>query len=142
MNNMAFVCWNRFLDICEAIEERDPTMLESTDFENTDVPVDVDLPRTCISESKREDVRDWVLQVSLDQQVHQELDKRLCEKCTSSIYDAALTCFKCSTKSEACIVTGYPIVGKKAKCSSCNKSANKEDWNKYVSIEKVQNHFL
>jgi intraflagellar transport protein 172 len=23
MNNMAFVCWNRFLDICEAIEERD-----------------------------------------------------------------------------------------------------------------------
>ncbi|TPX67270.1 hypothetical protein SpCBS45565_g03981 [Spizellomyces sp. 'palustris'] len=44
MNNMAFVCWNRFLDISEAIEEGDASMLENADFQNTDVPFDIELP--------------------------------------------------------------------------------------------------
>jgi intraflagellar transport protein 172 len=42
MNNMAFVCWNRFLDLSEAIEMGDATSaLENTDFQDTDVPFDV-----------------------------------------------------------------------------------------------------
>ena len=44
MQSMAFVCWNRFLDISEAIEEGDLSSLENTDFENTDVPFDIELP--------------------------------------------------------------------------------------------------
>ena len=42
---MAFVCWNRFLDICDAIEEGNVSMMENADFANTDVPFDVDLPQ-------------------------------------------------------------------------------------------------
>lgn len=44
MNNMAFVCWNRYLDLSEAIEEGDTSLLENTDFLDTDVPFDVELP--------------------------------------------------------------------------------------------------
>lgn len=137
MNNMAFVCWNRFLDISEAIEESDASMLENVDFQHTDVPFDVPLPDRCLAEGKREEVRDWVLQVSLDQRIHQELDKRLCEECGVSTYDAGLVCHNCSAKFEPCVVTGYPVGRTKAKCTGCGKHANKDDWNKFVTIEKV-----
>jgi intraflagellar transport protein 172 len=42
---MAFVCWNRFLDICDAIEEGNNSLMENADFAQTDVPFDVELPR-------------------------------------------------------------------------------------------------
>ncbi|KAJ3395502.1 hypothetical protein HDU92_005616 [Lobulomyces angularis] len=137
MNNMAFVCWNRYLDMSEAIEEGDSSLLENADFEKTDVPYDVDLPPNNLPEAKREEVRDWILQVSLDQKINQELDHRDCEDCGTSIYDASLTCYNCSSKSEACVVTGYPVLRNKVKCTGCNRNANKEDWNKFVMIEKV-----
>ena len=44
MNSMAFVTWNRFLDITEAIDEGNTYLNENTDFQNTDVPFDVKLP--------------------------------------------------------------------------------------------------
>lgn len=133
---MAFVCWNRFLDISEAIEEGDASLLEHTDFEDTDVPFDVPLPSNNSAESKREEVRDWVLQISLDQKITQQLDSRSCEECGTKVYDASLTCFNCNSKCEACIVTGYPILKGKVKCTACNRFANKEDWNKYIVTEK------
>lgn len=42
---MAFVCWNRFLDLADAIEDGTMGMMENSDFANTDVPFDVKLPR-------------------------------------------------------------------------------------------------
>ena len=44
MNSMAFVAWNRFLDITEAIDEGSTYLNENTDFQNTDIPFDVKLP--------------------------------------------------------------------------------------------------
>ncbi|KAH9246952.1 hypothetical protein BASA81_015465 [Batrachochytrium salamandrivorans] len=136
-NNMAFVCWNRFLDLSEAIEEGSLSAMENTDFINTDVPFDVELPLELVDEVKREEVRDWVLQVSLDQKISQDVDKRDCEQCGTSIYEASLECFCCQLKSEACIVTGYPVLRNSVKCTSCNKMANKDDWNKFVMIERI-----
>ena len=106
LNNMAFVCWNRFLDLSEAIEAGDFSMLENSDFANTDVPFEVDIPKQPVDESTREEVRDWVLQVSLDHKVNQEVDFRECEKCGTSIYEASLSCYNCNTLSEPCVVTG------------------------------------
>ena len=137
MNNMAFVCWNRFLDISDAIEEGDATMIDNADFAKTDVPYDVDLPREPMSESKREEARDWVLQVSLDQKVKQEIDYRNCEECQSQIYDASLSCYNCKASAEPCVITGYPILRNKVRCNSCNRCANKEDWNKFTMLERV-----
>ena len=48
---MAFVCWNRFLDLVDAIEDGSLGMIENSDFANTDVPFDVELPKANISVS-------------------------------------------------------------------------------------------
>jgi intraflagellar transport protein 172 len=41
---MAFVCWNRFLDLTEAIDENDASgLMENIDFQNTDVPFNINL---------------------------------------------------------------------------------------------------
>jgi intraflagellar transport protein 172 len=135
--SMAFVCWNRLLDLTEAIEEGDLSMLENADFEGTDVPFDIPLPEKPMSSERLEQIRDWVLQTSLDQKVNQELDKRECAHCHTKTYAASLVCHHCSHKSEPCVVTGYPVIGAKVKCSTCSRSANQEDWNKYVMTERV-----
>ncbi|KAI8848693.1 hypothetical protein BC829DRAFT_443633 [Chytridium lagenaria] len=125
MSNMAFVCWNRYLDISDAIEEGDASMLENSDFENTDVPYDIDLPAENMKEAKRDEVRDWVLQVSLDQKVKQEVDRRDCEECSTKIYDASLSCYSCNTVHEPCIITGYPLLRNRVRCNSCARFATR-----------------
>jgi intraflagellar transport protein 172 len=54
----------------------------------------------------REEVRDWVLAISLDQKVNQEVEKRNCEECNARIYEASLFCHNCKSTHEPCIVTG------------------------------------
>ncbi|TPX62114.1 hypothetical protein PhCBS80983_g00643 [Powellomyces hirtus] len=137
MNNMAFVCWNRYLDLSEAIEDQDASLLENADFQNTDVPFDFDLPAENMPDVNREEVRDWVLQISLDQKVNQEMDRRECDNCGTSIYDAALSCHSCHTAWDPCVVTGYPVLRQKVKCGTCTRPANKEDWNKFVMVERM-----
>lgn len=67
---MAFVFFNRFLDLSDAIEEGSPDMLDNSDFIDTDIPLEVSLPeKPGISEDKREEVKEWVLAVSMDQKV-------------------------------------------------------------------------
>ena len=73
-NNMAFV----FLDISEAIEDGDATSsnLDNSDFKSTEIPYDFPLPRDqCLDDDEREEVRDWVLQLSMDGSVVQSLSE-------------------------------------------------------------------
>ena len=136
MNNMAFVCWNRFLDLCEAIEEG-THLMENVDFQNTDVPFDALMSDSLVDEKKREEIRDWVLQISLDHKVNQELDKRECECCGTSVYAAQLICPKTRSVSAPCLITGYPVLKSSVKCTSCGRGANKDDWNKYIMTERA-----
>ncbi|KAI8999812.1 hypothetical protein BC832DRAFT_563653 [Gaertneriomyces semiglobifer] len=137
MTNMAFLCWNRFLDISDAIDEGEATLQDSRDFADTDIPSEVELPLQSITSNKREEVRDWVLQLSLDQQVKRDLNRRQCGSCGEDIYEAALSCRNCQYIWAPCIVTGYPILQSSVNCTSCNRAANKDDWNKYVASEKA-----
>jgi intraflagellar transport protein 172 len=57
MTNMAFVCWNRYLDLSEAIEEGEEGLQENSDFSHTDVPFDVKLPRENLAPELRDEVR-------------------------------------------------------------------------------------
>lgn len=137
--NMAFVCWNRFLDLTEAVEDglKNASSVENSDFANTDVPFDIALPAENFPEEKREEARDWVLSMSLDQKVQQEVEKRKCEICSASIYSGSLVCHGCNAKFDPCIVTGFPVLKNRVSCSVCKRSANKDDWNKFVISEKV-----
>ena len=65
---MAFVFLNRFLDLCDAIDEQNLDGLDHTDFLETDIPFEIPLPDQCtVSDAKREEAKEWVLTVSVDQ---------------------------------------------------------------------------
>ncbi|KUF97591.1 L-amino-acid oxidase [Phytophthora nicotianae] len=133
----AFVYFNRYLDLCEAIDDGDASNLDNTDFVGTDIPSPLDfaLPEVhyLAEESAREEIRDWVLTISMDQQVAEKLPERACLHCKASIYEAALQCPECKTASESCIVTGFPVAAKTTvHCATCKVIADRETWNKWV----------
>lgn len=56
-DNMAFVLYNRYLDLYEAIEEGSLDLLDNTDLAKTDIPVEVPLPeKPHLSQSQHEQV--------------------------------------------------------------------------------------
>lgn len=107
-NSEAFVFLNHFLDLEECIEEGDSTVLDVEDLAVTDFPVEVPLPETLsLTAEQREEVREWVLAVSMDQKVEQILptDHR-------GVYVGSLTAHSVDCGNlQACILTGYPIRG-------------------------------
>eukprot|EP01116_Phalansterium_solitarium_P017861 TRINITY_DN4518_c0_g2_i1.p1 TRINITY_DN4518_c0_g2~~TRINITY_DN4518_c0_g2_i1.p1 ORF type:complete len:240 (+),score=106.90 TRINITY_DN4518_c0_g2_i1:1319-2038(+) len=139
VGNMAFVFLNRYLDIAEAMEDDDAGVLENQDFEHTDVPYDIPLLKhQHLDEDRRESVRSWVLQASLNASMDRMLATRPCDNCAVELYEAASTCYQCKNMYDCCVVTGYPVLrNSKISCTSCAKPANREDWNKYVLKLKV-----
>ncbi|XP_037068847.1 intraflagellar transport protein 172 homolog [Pollicipes pollicipes] len=131
--NMAFVCWNHFLDLCEAIEEGSLDTIDHSDFANTDVPFEIPLPpKANVEQGDTESAKEWVLAVSMDQSVEQELpqDERGC-------YAASLL-NPDGSKSPPCVVTGYPVLKNKMEFQY-GKVANKDDWNSLVMTAKMTN---
>ena len=51
-------------------------------------------------------VRNFILELSMDQQVEQVLSTRRCEQCGTATYEANLTCHNCKVKLEPCSVSG------------------------------------
>lgn len=75
--SMAFVFLNRYLDISEAMEEHEAssTTLDNSDFADTGIPFDFPLPeRQFLSDKDREKVRDYVLELSMNEKVQQSLN--------------------------------------------------------------------
>merc|ERR1719471_231063 len=100
--NMAFVFLNRYLDLYEAIEERSLDNLDNTDFADTDIPFEIPLPEEpFLDERQHEEVKEWVLAVSMDQRVEQQLpiDERM-------TYEGSLVTAGSGAVSQPCFVTG------------------------------------
>ncbi|KAH9500287.1 hypothetical protein Btru_073626 [Bulinus truncatus] len=131
--NMAFVFLNRYLDISEAMEEGTLDMLDHTDFQDTDIPFEIPIPeKPFLTGNQHEEVKEWVLAVSMDRQVEQILPKD--ERDT---YEASLVAMETGIKSLPCVVTGYPVLKNKVEFKNPSKVANKEDWNKLLMATKV-----
>ncbi|GMT03452.1 hypothetical protein PENTCL1PPCAC_25626, partial [Pristionchus entomophagus] len=65
--NVGFVLLNHFLDLVEAIDEDNPSMVDSSVFEGTDIPSEIPLPQQLsIGREEVEAVKDWVLAMSVD----------------------------------------------------------------------------
>ncbi|KAJ8945935.1 hypothetical protein NQ318_016763 [Aromia moschata] len=98
----AFVFLNHYLDLCEAIEEGEGQLVDHSDLVQTDFPSNIPLPtRLYLSEDPKEhdNIREWVLAVSMDQKIDQTLpldDRQLFE---SSLQHGETPC----------LVTGYPV---------------------------------
>ncbi|KAM3602576.1 uncharacterized protein V6R79_006682 [Siganus canaliculatus] len=131
--NMAFIFLNHFLDLCDAIDEGTLDALDHSDFVDTDIPFEVPLPtKLCVTDAQREQIRDWVLMVSMDNRVEQvlPLDER-------KSYEASLVAPSTGLRSLPCIITGYPVLRSKVDFSPVGKAANKEDWNKFLMATKT-----
>jgi intraflagellar transport protein 172 len=138
--NLAFLFLNRFLDICDAIED-DNTEIDNSDFLQTDLPspYEVELPEThWVKPDVIEDIRDWVLQGAVDKSVENKLSTRPCDGCKTDIYAASLECHQCKMKYEPCAVTGYPVLrNEKVNCKTCGAAANRDDWNTWIAAFKT-----
>jgi len=131
--NMAFVFLNRYLDLSEGIEEGNLDLLDNSDFVDTDIPLEVPVPEDqFLSEEKREDMKEWVLAVSVDQRVDQVLPRD--ERDT---YEASLVATSTGIKSFPCVLSGYPVLRNKLEFNRPGCVANKEDWNKFLMATKV-----
>jgi intraflagellar transport protein 172 len=134
--NLAFLFLNRFLDICDAIEDPESTEIDNSDFLNTDLPspYEVELPEKCwVDGDVIEDIRDWVLQGAVDKSVENKLTTRSCDGCRSDVYVATLESHTCKMKYEPCVVTGYPVTRDQKVITPCGSSANRDDWNTWVA---------
>nr|XP_042696068.1 intraflagellar transport protein 172 homolog isoform X3 [Chrysemys picta bellii] len=153
--NMAFIFLNRFLDLTDAIEEGTLDALDHVDFQNTDIPFEVPLPahqhvavsvvpppplpsapgqhRAQLSaEAAREEIRDWVLTMSMDQRLEQVLPRD--ERDT---YEASLVATSTGVRSLPCLLTGYPVLRNKVEFKRPGKEANKDTWNKFLMAVKT-----
>lgn len=80
-------------------------MLDNSDFTQTDIPFEVPLPeKPHLTARDHEAVKEWVLAVSMDQKVEQQLpmDERMS-------YEASLVAARTGTVSPACIISGNVI---------------------------------
>jgi len=139
-NDLAFIFFNRYIDLWDAIQDPDGAMIqENTDFEGTDIPVPYEIPlpeKNLLSEGERDQIRDWVLQVNMDGGVGQSLPTRCCEFCNfDGLYEAALCCPQCKSTWEPCVITGYPLVKSNSiSCKFCNMGALRDSWNEFVGV--------
>lgn len=133
LNSEAFVFLNHFLDLEECIEEGDGSILDVDDLRVTDFPLEVPLPPSLsLTKDQREEVREWVLTVSMDQKVEQGLPTDHRGTYTGSLTNSTDK----SNPLEECILTGYPIRGPVVKFEGTTRVADREDWNKLVNTAR------
>ena len=140
--DMAFVFWNHFLDLTEAIEESDMNV-DHSDFDGTDIPAEVPLPPFPFyrDASLVEHVKSWILQISMES-TSSRLTRRLpgCAYRDGDVYEASLTqaLDHSSPHLLPCIVTGYPVIKHKMmELQTARYAANKDDWNKLLMLTKM-----
>ena len=146
--NSAFVFLNRYLDIADAIDDLNESSsgrqsenkklassLDNDDFEATDVPAPNKFfipSEHAVDERTREEIRDWVLERSMDRQITQTLPTRVCRECGKNTWAGGVTCHGCSKAEEACVVTGWPV-STQEKVTHENHSANRTEWNAWIN---------
>ncbi|PAA52772.1 hypothetical protein BOX15_Mlig006435g1 [Macrostomum lignano] len=131
-DNMAFVFLNHYLDLIEAIEDQDDSSLNHSDFEGTDIPAEVPLPASPHTNSTEyEEVKAWILEVSMNQRMEQTLPKD-----NRGIFEASLIGGQMSPY-PPCVITGYPVLETGVQFKRTDKTANKDDYNKMLTATKM-----
>jgi intraflagellar transport protein 172 len=132
--SMAFVFFNRFLDLSEAIEEGSIDLVDNSDLADTDIPIEVPLPdQPFMPEDEREETKEWVLALSMDRQVEQTLPLDQ----DRQTYVASLKSPHTGIISLPCVITGYPVLKQKVEFKKEGRCANKDDWSKFIMNAKT-----
>lgn len=99
---MAFVFLNHYLDIVDAVEDSDPSVVDNSIFEGTDVPMQYGLPERSLLDSEiHEEIKEWVLGASVGSNARKELkmDERSCYEASTVDVDG--------NRYPICIVSGW-----------------------------------
>jgi intraflagellar transport protein 172 len=126
--NLSFMTLNRYVDIVEAIEEQDASLIDPSDFSDADnVRFDFELPKEqyLTDSDAREEIKDWVLELCTTSSVSQSLPSP--SQAQGTVYEALF-----ASREPLCIVTGFPIPPKN-RLEVNGSIANKENWNFMVS---------
>uniref|UniRef100_A0AC35U6D2 WD_REPEATS_REGION domain-containing protein n=1 Tax=Rhabditophanes sp. KR3021 TaxID=114890 RepID=A0AC35U6D2_9BILA len=129
--NMAFTFLGQWMDIVDAIETNDPSVVDNDIFEGTDVPMHYPIPqRAALTEDQDFDVREWVLAGAIDKNYGREIkkDKRF-------LFEASLSDGIGKTE-DMCVISGYPVLGG-SKDLGNNLKADSESWHTYTTISKT-----
>ncbi|KAF2887801.1 hypothetical protein ILUMI_18372 [Ignelater luminosus] len=126
----AFVFLNHYLDICEAIEEGEGQLVDHSDLVQTDFPSNIPLPNELYLRDEphiHESIREWVLTVSMDQNIDQTLptDDR-------QLYESSL-----QISEMPCVVSAYPIQESSLSFQSSSFKVNKDVWSKISMAAKI-----
>merc|ERR1711988_1235209 len=127
--NLAFVLHNRYIDLSEAIDDADMSCVDNTDFMDTNLPTPYDYPlpkNQYLDEASHEEIREWLLQMGMDQKVDQSLPGKN-DRNRAEEYDGFF-----ASAEPSCIVTGYPVPPHN-RLEMKGWSANRKDWNLFVS---------
>ncbi|MCO5566353.1 hypothetical protein L7F22_020030 [Adiantum nelumboides] len=136
-NDKAFVFFNQYLDIAEAIDDKETSInVDHPAFSKSDIPQALIVPKGhFVDANKQEEIQDWVIQYSVNQQEEKSSMTRECQICQASIFEASLCCFGCKAQSKACIVTGYPLDDDACtECPRCHLLANTCDWRTFLEV--------
>lgn len=130
----AFILINHYLDVCEAIEEDSGMLVDHSDLTVTDFPSSVPIPEVmhlANEPNRHEEIREWILAVSMDQKIDQVLptDNR-------NMYESSL-----GLSDQPCIVSGYPVLSRNpVSFTRSKRMANGDVWSKLNVAAKMSPH--
>ncbi|KAM3727543.1 Intraflagellar transport protein [Dirofilaria immitis] len=131
--SLAFTLLNHYLDLCDAIEDQDPTIVNGSIFEGTDIPQEVLLPETrYTSDDEHEEVKEWILAISVEQNIERNLPCDANGNFEVSLVDAN------GISHSACLISGYPIRGNVKEFGSSGKAADRDTWSRFIMAQKTK----
>ena len=141
---MAFLFLNQYLDVVEAIEANDPSIVDNSVFEGTDVPQQFSLPQSAyLSPEEHEELKEWVLSVSVDQRVQPALSVDENGRYEASTVDqdgnvspVCVISGSCCSSSEQDFPLGYPVLHTGHDFGN-GKMADSDAWQAFVTLTKT-----
>ncbi|VBB30497.1 unnamed protein product [Acanthocheilonema viteae] len=130
---LALTLLNHYLDLCDAIEDQDPSLVDGSIFDGTDIPQEVLLPAVkYTSDDEHEEVKEWVLAISMEQSIERSLPCDSNGNFEVSLIDAN------GTSHPACLISGYPIRGNIKEFGSSGKAADRDTWSRFIMAQKTK----
>lgn len=130
----AFVILNHYLDVCEAIDEGSGNLVDHSDLASTDFPSSVPIPAEMHLKNEpnvHEEAREWILAISMDQRVDENLpiDER-------NLFESSL-----GINDVPCVISGYPVIGRQPIVfQRSHRLANRDVWSKLTVAAKMAPH--
>uniref|UniRef100_A0A915PPW5 Intraflagellar transport protein 172 n=1 Tax=Setaria digitata TaxID=48799 RepID=A0A915PPW5_9BILA len=140
---LAFTLLNYYLDLCDAIEDQDPSVVDGSIFEGTDVPQEVTLPAMkYTTDDEHEEVKEWVLAISVERSMERCLPYDTDGNFEVSLNDANGTfhqpCIISANSHDHIFVEGYPVRRNIKEFGSSGKVADRDTWSRFIMAQKTK----